>query len=79
MTQYVKSKFSYDDIIIKKTDKITCGSIFSLNWYNRTKNKIALFADKDDKYKEKNPKETVKQLRKKKLCLKQEVNKQKIC
>lgn len=50
-----------------------------LNQHDRTKDKSVLFVDKNDKYEEKDPKKTVKQLKKEKLRLKHRVDKQKIC
>lgn len=71
----MKDKFLHNDVGIKKANEIIYNRYFGLNWHNRTKDKTVLFTDKDNKYDKEDPKKTVKQLRKSKLCLKQKVDK----
>lgn len=50
-----KSKFSINDVVIKKADGIICDRCPGLDWRDRIKDKIALFANKNNEYKEKDP------------------------
>lgn len=70
IAQCIKNKFSYNNVGIKKADETVCNKCLSLNWHDNIKNKTALFANQDDKYKKKDPKKTTKQLRKEKLHMK---------
>lgn len=66
----MKNKYLYNNISIKKVDKIIYGRYPDLYWCANIKDKTALFAKKNKKYEEKNIKKTAKQLRKKKLRIK---------
>lgn len=75
MAQYMKGKFLYDDINIKKVNRIICGRCISLDWHDRIEDKTTLFVNKNNKYEEKDLEKTVRQLRKEKLRLKRKANK----
>lgn len=56
----MKDKISYNDVGIKKADKIIYGKYPDLDWHDRIKDKTALFANKNDKYKKENQNKTAR-------------------